>query len=336
MPEIDMSKLEDPEKLLAQAEEAEGKELKIVDSELPDEESEKIDEKVLDKNEDDGYTTEVEEQEEVKPASQEEDKAKKRGWKPLEEFQGDPNKWVDAEEFNRQTPLHETIAELSTRAKKTEKALNSLLKLFSNQEREITTNQIEEAKLLRDDAIRTRADPKLVDKFDAIIAEKSKLLSNPAIKYEEEKTVVLPHENIHPLAKAFVEKNIDWWYADDAESKAKVAYASAREEQLVKQLGDRIPKLYTVLEAEMSKRFGKAEALGESKNNDKKQVISRAPGAEGVTRNTGSSRSRTIGRSDLDSEDRDTYDVIKRSGDKEYLQLFLREMQKAGRLKTKG
>lgn len=333
MPEIDLSKLGNPEELLKKAEEEEEKGLELAQEELPDEENEKISEEGLDKLEEDDDTERLDIEDNKKVSNETEEKAKSRGWKPKNEFKGDPKDWIDAEEFNRQSPLHDTIAELSTRSKKTEKALNSLLKLFSKQEKDITTGQLEEAKLLREDAIRTKADPKLVDKFDVIIAEKTAALSNPSLSYEEDlPKVELPHEKIHPLAKAFVEKNLDWWYADDADSKAKVAYASVREQQLVTQLGDRTPKIYKILEAEMEKRFGKP-----AKNDvqDSKKVVSRAPPAEGITRSSsGTSRGKSVGRSDLDADDRDTFDTIKRRGGD--TKVFLQALLKAGRINNKG
>lgn len=337
MPEIDLDKLEDPEKALQAAEEAEEKVVSREKSTREDPEDEKIVEKPLDNNADSVYTDEIEEEVEQED-SPEEDKARKRGWKPKEDYEGDPNKWVDAAEFNRQSPLHDTIADLSTRAKKTEKALNNLLRLFSKQEREITTAQLEEARSLREDAIRSKADPKLVDQFDTIIAEKSNALRNPAIQVEEDAANIAPHEDpkINPLSRGFIEKNLSWWYADDADSKAKIAYACAREEQLVKQLGGRIPKLYDILEAELNDRFGKSNKKPESENrDDSKRVIKRAPGAENVTRGTtGMSKTRSIGRRDLDTDDQDTYDVIKRSGGD--TKLFLQVMANEGRIKKQG
>lgn len=339
MPEIDLTKLEDPEKALAAAEEAEGKVVLDSKSNQEDQDDEKIVDNGLDKSTDDDYTVDEElAEEEKQESSPDEDKARKRGWKPIDEYEGDPDKWIDAAEFNRQSPLHDTIADLSSRSKKTEKALNNLLRLFSKQEREITTAQLDEAKALREDAIRSKADPKLVDQFDTIIAEKSNALKNPAIQIEEDAGNLAPHEDpkINPLARAYIEKNLAWWYADDAESKAKNAYACAREEQLAKQLGGRIPKLYSILEAEMSERFGKSTKITDSGQKEgNKIVVKRAPGAENVTRGTSvSSKSRSVGRKDLDAEDQDTYDVIKRSGGD--TKLFLKVMVDEGRIRKQG
>lgn len=332
MAEIDMDSLGDPEKMLAEAEADEGKVTKMTQQVPEDDEDDKIVENALDNEEEDNYTADVQIPDDSKTLSEAEEKAQKRGWRPKEEYKGDPDKWVDAEEFNRQTPLHDTIAELSTRAKKTESAMNNLLKLFAKQEKEVTTHQLNEAKALRDDAIRQGSDPNLVAQYDAIISEKDNSLRNPAIQVEEDSPVSLPHENIHPLAKAYVEKNLAWWYADDAESKAKVAYASAREEQLAKQLGGRVPKIYQILESEIAARFS-GKTSDEVKT--ERKPVTRAPGAEGVTRGMGGSgKTRSVGRADLDDDDRDTYDVIKRAGGD--TKLFLQVLAKEGRIKQKG
>lgn len=64
-------------------------------------------------------TTEVE-------MSDEEKQARASGWRPKEEFEGDPGKWVDAGEFNRRGEFYEAIKAANTRAKMAEERLTAL------------------------------------------------------------------------------------------------------------------------------------------------------------------------------------------------------------------
>lgn len=49
---------------------------------------------------------------EIKPA-QVEEAARKKGWRPLQEFEGDPTEWVDAREFVGRQPLYDKIHDLT-------------------------------------------------------------------------------------------------------------------------------------------------------------------------------------------------------------------------------
>ena len=78
------------------------------------EELEQINQEVEDAIEEELPLPEVEEVEEEEPLeavepSDEETVARAAGWRPKEEFDGDPNQWVDAGEFNRRAPLFEKI-----------------------------------------------------------------------------------------------------------------------------------------------------------------------------------------------------------------------------------
>jgi hypothetical protein len=44
-----------------------------------------------------------------------EQEAYKEGWRPKDEFEGDPNRWIPADEFMRRAPLFEKIEELKSR-----------------------------------------------------------------------------------------------------------------------------------------------------------------------------------------------------------------------------
>jgi len=61
------------------------------------------------------------------------DKAKKKGWKPLEEFEGDPADWVDAKEFLGREPLFEANRDLKRQLKQQQSKFEQDMKVISVQ-----------------------------------------------------------------------------------------------------------------------------------------------------------------------------------------------------------
>lgn len=68
----------------------------------------------------------VTEENEVVEMSDDEKVARASGWRPKEEFEGDPSKWVDAGEFNRRGEFYEAIRTANARAKAAEERLTAL------------------------------------------------------------------------------------------------------------------------------------------------------------------------------------------------------------------
>lgn len=54
------------------------------------------------------------------------DTAKSKGWKPLEEFDGDPDEWVDAKEFIKRSPLYDRLKQQGKKLKEQDKALHDM------------------------------------------------------------------------------------------------------------------------------------------------------------------------------------------------------------------
>ena len=61
------------------------------------------------------------------------EKAKKKGWKPLEEFEGDPADWVDAKEFLGREPLFEANRDLKRQLKQQQTRFEQDMKVISSQ-----------------------------------------------------------------------------------------------------------------------------------------------------------------------------------------------------------
>ena len=80
--------------------------------------------------------------------------ARERGWKPKEQFIGDPNIWVDAEEFVKREPLYKALHKVSRELRRQQDANEALKKFYQGQLKK-EQNQLEQRRddaLARDDA----------------------------------------------------------------------------------------------------------------------------------------------------------------------------------------
>src|SRR3990167_986868 len=80
-----------------------------------------------------------------------EEKARTKGWKPLEEYQGEAADWITAQEFIGREKLYNTIHDLRRQNTRLEKDISTISKHFSNMEesayqralKELQTKQVE-------------------------------------------------------------------------------------------------------------------------------------------------------------------------------------------------
>lgn len=77
------------------------------------------------------------------PLTEVEQKAHDMGWRPLEEYEGDEDQWVDAKEFVGRAPLYEGLSKQSKKIKTMEKMLETL----TEQNKRIAENAKKEALL---------------------------------------------------------------------------------------------------------------------------------------------------------------------------------------------
>lgn len=127
------------------------------------------------------------------------EKAKAAGWRPLEEFEGDQEQWVDAKEFVKRTPLYEKNHKLK-RELADLKATVHEMKQHITKVTEATRNKtIAELNAKRDEAI-DLGDRDQVKEIDKEIKKAE------AITVEE--------DNVHPAIKAWISEN-EWFNKDD-------------------------------------------------------------------------------------------------------------------------
>lgn len=140
------------------------------------------------------------------------DKAKASGWKPLEEFEGDPDQWVDAKEFIGRAPLFEKNHKLKKELNELKNTLHEVKTHISKVSQAAYNKAVADLTAQRDMAI----DDGDKDQVKAI---------DKAIKEAESIKVVV--DNVHPAIKAWEADNGTWFYANPEISEFGMAYANS-------------------------------------------------------------------------------------------------------------
>lgn len=138
-----------------------------------------------------------------------EDAAREQGWKPKEEYEGDPAKWVSAETFVARAPLFDKIDELSRKVKTLDQG-NAALKQHYEKLRATEYDRALEA-------LRAEHRAKLED-GDLLGADevKDKINDVRAEAKEAERQAKVPQDSgPNPEFVSWVERNK--WYATDEE-----------------------------------------------------------------------------------------------------------------------
>lgn len=145
------------------------------------------------------------------------EKAQAGGWKPLEEWEGNPEDWIDAKTFNKNGEYIEHIKSLSADYKKAQKRINKLEKEFST----LADHHSKVAQLEREKAIKE------------LKAAKKEALSNldaDKVMEIDDKIEELRESSLQEPKAAEVREDIDYqvevwkkantWYNDDKVLKA--------------------------------------------------------------------------------------------------------------------
>jgi hypothetical protein len=129
--------------------------------------------------------------------------ARTRGWKPKEEFVGDPSTWVSAEAFVAREPLFDKIRSQSRELREVKKTVDAMARHFTKSVEHAVTAKITELEYQKEQAIKSGdvAEVKAIDK---------------AIKQQETARADVPTKSeVAPEVTAWVEANP--WYIKDPE-----------------------------------------------------------------------------------------------------------------------
>lgn len=225
------------------------------------------------------------EEEQPEPSQKEPDphveKALKKGWKPLEEFDGDPDEWVDAAEFNRRQPLFEEIRKHRRHAQDLEKKLESTTKFVQGIEERVRNQTLAEIEAERRKAVED-GDVEAFEEADKKYKEAAKEPEKP--KEEDE----IPQE-----VQDFAARNKSWFEQNAAMTEDAVAFT--------KFYAGRGKPLAEALEMAEKDIKAKYPAFFKNPNQKRPQTVSAG------TRETGKS----IGYNDLSAEQKAVFSAMK-------------------------
>lgn len=189
---------------------------------------------------------EQQEQPEQKQLSAVEQKAVEQGWRPKEEFSGDPEAFIDAAEFVRRGELFAKIGHQSKELKQVRAALEALKEHNSK----IKETEYKRALKTLDDARKQALVDGETDRFFAL-EEKIEEVKAEKAEYDTSLNSVAPasEQELNPEFVSWVNRNN--WYESN---KAMRAYADKLGVELAQE-GHRPARVLELVEAEIKKEF---------------------------------------------------------------------------------
>ena len=193
-----------------------------------------------------------------------EDLARQSGWVPKEDYRGNPNTWVDCDEFNRRAPLFEKINEKNKQIDKLTHRLDLVVDHMKSVEQSTRDKTIQELKEQQRQTVED-GDADAYDKIGETIEEIEKQEEPNIDKVDEVKTVDKPTDEAPPAVKAFAARN-DWFEKD-----AKMTrYMLAATEDMVRTRGLHLEEAIELAEAEVKQVFA---AKFKNPNKDKPSAV---------------------------------------------------------------
>lgn len=231
--------------------------------------------------------------------------AREKGWRPKEEYEGDPNAWVGAEEFVKRQPLFDKIKIQTKKLKELEKTVEALAKHYQTNIQQAKERAIADLKAERREAIELGEADK-VEQIDERIQSVQKM-PDP----------VAPPQTLAPEIEQFVEDNRDWFNKDQELTAFAVSYNEA---YLKNHPGDLAQSLTETLKA--VKR-----AFPDKFTNTKRQSPS---SVEGGGSPTGSGSKYSVSR--LNREQKLVYDQLVRTHKQMSHDEYFKSLDEAGYL----
>lgn len=138
------------------------------------------------------------------------EKATAAGWKPLDQYEGDPDRWVDAKEFIGRAPLYESNHKLKKEISELKGTIHEVKGYIAKVSESAYNKAVADLNAQRDEAIEygNKEQVKELDK-----ALKAAEATKPAI------------DNVHPAIKEWESQNGEWFYADKEISGFGLAFA---------------------------------------------------------------------------------------------------------------
>lgn len=173
-----------------------------------------------DQSQDDGDSNSLgDETQDDDSTSDSESKARERGWRPKDEFEGDKSGWVDHAEFNRRTELFDKISTQGKTIKSLRKQMDALIAHNKGIEERTRNKTIKELEQKRKEAVKF-GDTKAFEEADQQLEEAKKEASFEAEEkdhdndQEDQNTGDGNEIEIPQMVKDFAAKNSSWFDKD--------------------------------------------------------------------------------------------------------------------------
>ena len=160
--------------------------------------------------------------------------AREKGWRPKEEYEGDPEAWVAAEEFVKRQPLFDKIKIQNKKLKELEKTVEALAKHYQSNVTQAKERAILDLKSERREAIELGEVGK-VEEIDQKIHH-----------VQQMQEAVVPAKGIAPELEQFLAEQKDWFNKDEDMTAFAVSY---NETYLKKHPGDLAESLNQTMKA---------------------------------------------------------------------------------------
>jgi multidrug efflux pump subunit AcrB len=194
-----------------------------------------------------GLPNEGEQQEVVYTETEQE--ALAQGWVPKDQFQGDPNKWVDAGEFNRRGELFTKIETQSREVKELRKALHNFKEHHTKVKEAEYNRALETLKKQFKLANRNQE----FDLADQLEEEIEAVQKEAAIVKQTADEAVREAEQIHPEFASWVAKNT--WYAEQPHMRKYADDVGVKSQQLGLSPREVLQKVQEAVKKEFPNKF---------------------------------------------------------------------------------
>lgn len=213
------------------------------------------------------------------------EKAMAAGWRPLEEFQGDPEAWVDAKEFIKRAPLYEKNHKLKRELADMKATLHEVKGHISKVSEAAYNRAVADLTARRDEAI-DNGDREQVREID------KEIKAAEAMK--------TPVDNVHPAVMAWEKENGEWFYKDAEISDFGLAHAQTYLNRNPNDFAGAMESMEKAVKRAFPEKF------------EKTNPARKAPPAVETGRALGAKR--TFGKSDLSDEQRKVMSKFVRMG----------------------
>ena len=158
---------------------------------------------------------------ENKPTSVYESTAREMGWRPKEEWEGDPEKWRDAKEFVERGELYDKIDSMGKELKETRKALKMLQEHNAKIKETEYKRAVDELKALQKKHLEEGNSDGYLETTELLTDLKAEQKAREVVKETVPET-----PQVDPRFSAWVEKNK--WYSSDEDMRDYADYVGQR------------------------------------------------------------------------------------------------------------